>query len=171
MSLFTFSAGSFSNGEKVGNTTAYIKTFSSSVALPTWIVAKYNNQSVITTTIPKIDVYLQKDLFVDGNIIQLSDARFKENIIDLPESALQLLMKVKPRQYEFKSKHDKGIHYGFIAQELEELFPELVKKSVNSTTRTEIKAVNYLEFIPLLLMKIQDLQKQIDIINLKKETV
>jgi hypothetical protein len=167
MSLFTFSTGSFSDGGKDPNSSAYVKTFPSSVSAPTWIVTNYNNQLVITTTIPKIDVYLQKDLFVDGNIIQLSDARFKENIVDLPESALQLLMQVKPRQYEFKSKNDKGVHYGFIAQELEELFPSLVKKSVNSITKAEVKAVNYLEFIPLLLMKIQDLQKQIDVLKSK----
>ena len=156
---------SFGSSSRQPNQTSYIKTFQINMELPTWVIANLNNMKVLTPTIKKEDVYLQKDLYIDGNIINLSDERFKKNINDLPETTNDLLMHVKPRQYEFKDKQNIGIHYGFIAQELEELFPSLVKKSINSDTKSEVKAINYLEFIPLLLMKVQDLQKQIDVLH------
>jgi hypothetical protein len=56
------------------------------------------------------------------------------------------------------------LHYGFIAQEVEEHFPALVN-TVSTTVNDEevtIKSVNYLEMVPLLLLKTKDLQKQID---------
>jgi hypothetical protein len=149
-------------GGKVGTTSTYIKTFNSNVIPETWIYGTYNNNKTITTAVPKIDVYVQKDLYIAGNLIQLSDERFKQNIEPPPENACELLMQVKPRKYEFIESVEDGFHYGFIAQEVEKLFPSLVKTTIDVTSKKEKKAVNYLEFIPLLLLKIQDLQKQVD---------
>jgi len=155
-----FFAGNY--GGKVGTTSTYIKTFNPNVIPQTWTYGTFNNNKTITTAIPKVDVYVQKDLYVAGNIVQLSDERFKQNIGPLPENACELLMQVKPRKYEFIESVEDGSHYGFIAQEVEKLFPSLVKTTIDVTSKKEKKAVNYLEFIPLLLLKIQDLQKQVD---------
>jgi len=149
-------------GGKVGTTSTYVKTFNPNIIPQTWIYGTYNNSKIITTAIPKTDVYIQKDLYIEGNIVQLSDERFKQNITSLSEDLCGLLMQVKPCKYEFIEKVDEGEHYGFIAQEVERLFPTLVKTTIDVSSKNEKKAVNYLEFIPLLLLKIQDLQKQVD---------
>ena len=48
-------------------------------------------------------------------------------------------------------------HFGFIAQDVEKEFPSLV-----STDNEGMKSINYLEMIPLLLHKINDLERKID---------
>ena len=79
-------------------------------------------------------------------------------------------MHLQPRCFHL-SREENGLqHFGFIAQELEQVFPNLVKQGTNvydSSTpcTTAYKMVNYIELIPVLLLKIQDLQKQIDILK------
>jgi len=58
-----------------------------------------------------------------------SDARFKTNIQDINDaSALDLLRQIKPKTYEYIDKVDKGSGtvYGFIAQDIDEVFPNCV---------------------------------------------
>ena len=55
----------------------------------------------------------------------------------------------------------KKLHYGFIAQEFEEHFPELVVSKVDKDI-ANLKAINYLEMIPLLVHQVQQMQKEID---------
>ncbi|MCP4708912.1 MAG: tail fiber domain-containing protein, partial [Planctomycetes bacterium] len=55
------------------------------------------------------------DLFINGNLLQRSDRRLKENIRDL-HYGLSDLMKIKPREYICKDKSDDGQDVGFIAQ-------------------------------------------------------
>ena len=55
-----------------------------------------------------------------------SDSRFKTNIQDINDSsALDLLRKIEPKTYEYIDKVDKGgdTVYGFIAQQIAEVFP------------------------------------------------
>ena len=91
--------------------------------------------------------------------LSLSDARIKENIEDIPTGMLSMFDLLKPKQYFFKKivEKEKRKHYGFVAQELEEIFPIFV-----SDNGQGIKSVNYLEIIPLLVLKIKDLQDQIN---------
>ena len=60
----------------------------------------------------------------------------------------------------YNYKNDRVKHYGLIAQDVEPLFPELIYNYRGT------KAINYTEMIPILLLKIKDLQQQID--ELKK---
>jgi hypothetical protein len=85
-------------------------------------------------------------------------------------------MKLKPSQFTFKSDKAKQVHYGFIAQEFEEHFPELVtikpisnlnpnmspSKNPITANSQNIKAINYLEILPLLVHKVQSMQQEID---------
>ena len=86
-------------------------------------------------------------------------------------------MKLKPSQFTFKSDNSKQIHYGFIAQELEEHLPELVtikpspiinhiiSPTSNPLNNQDIKAINYLEILPLLVHKVQSMQQEIDMLK------
>ena len=55
---------------------------------------------------------------------------------------------------------------GFIAQEVEKIFPELV-----DTNETGYKSVNYIGLVPVLLEGIKDLQKQLSAKNSDIETL
>ena len=116
-------------------------------------------------------------LYITGNAFATglwsgSDERFKKNI-SLIDNSLEKVMKVRGTSFEFRSDEFKdyqfaeGKQFGFIAQELENEFPELVK-----TESDGYKSVNYNGMIPVLLEAIKDQQKMIndlqnEIVNLK----
>jgi hypothetical protein len=85
----------------------------------------------------------------------LSDKRSKYNIQDF--SALETINKLKPKSFDVIDDKDVRFEYGFIAQDMELLYPELVNKN-----NIGYKTINYIELIPLLLSKIKDMQKEID---------
>jgi hypothetical protein len=90
-----------------------------------------------------------------------SDIRLKNTIEKLGGDDLDKLNKLVPKSYNFKNDNTK--HFGFIAQEVEKEFPNLV-----STDAEGMKSVNYLEMIPLLLYKINDLERKLDEIKNNK---
>lgn len=108
-----------------------------------------------------------------------SDAQLKKEVVNL-ESSLDAIMKLRPTSYLYKTDDpkyatmnlEKGIHYGFIAQELEQVYPALIRNNVHiapqdQTAKVEFKSVNYTEMIPLLVKAIQEQQQQIE--ELKKQ--
>ena len=103
-----------------------------------------------------INNYIRADRFYTR-----SDIRLKSNICDLNKDDLDKLNKVVPKSYKFKNDNEK--HFGFIAQDVEKQFPHLV-----STDSNGMKSVNYLEIIPLLLFKINDLERKLDEIKNNK---
>jgi hypothetical protein len=90
-----------------------------------------------------------------------SDRNLKNNIEYLSEDKSNSLLDLKPTQFTFKSDAHKRPHYGFIAQDLEKIYPELVKDCEKG-----YRKVNYVELIPLIISKMQSMQKEID--ELKK---
>jgi hypothetical protein len=154
-------------GGRQPNNTAYVKYFIPGSPSILWTTSKYkyngSNEKVITTADNNYDnLYIPGNLFVDGSIVSPSDITLKENIVEISEDLSDNIMSLKPIQYTFKSdiKKDKQIHYGFIAQDFEAFFPELV--SIKPDKKENIKAINYLEILPLLVGKIQKMQNEID---------
>ena len=84
-----------------------------------------------------------------------SDKKLKKNIISLKDP-LSKILSLRGVTFEWKDK-TKGeeTQYGFIAQEVEEIIPELV-------TSGETKYLNYTGIIPVLVEAIKNQQKQID---------
>jgi hypothetical protein len=96
-----------------------------------------------------------------------SDERLKNNITALPSDVSEKLMQLQPKCFHLNREEKGAQHFGFIAQELEQVFPNLVKSGTNiydglAPYEPAYKMVNYLELIPVLLLKIQDLQRQLD---------
>jgi len=119
---------------------------------------------------PKSSVLIEEDLTVMGTIYNPSDIRLKENIENIDSTLMDHLLKLDPKQYSYINDSEHKIHYGVIANELEEHFPHLVNETEYKHMNLEkIKTVNYLGLIPIMLMKIKDLQDQID--NLTKENL
>lgn len=108
------------------------------------------------------------ELYVDGEAFcttswQVSDEKFKKNIKSFT-GIKEKLFQLNPYIYNFRSEEFKGIrnfdnriHYGFMAQEIEPIFPNLVHKDEHGEY-----SVNYIEFIPLLLESIKEQSKEID---------
>jgi hypothetical protein len=95
-----------------------------------------------------------------GDVVAYSDIRFKENIRPI-ENVLNRIGESRGVLYDRKDSGEKN-NIGFIAQELELQFPELV-----NTDNDGIKSVKYQNAVAILFEAIKEQQKQID--NLKKQ--
>ena len=94
---------------------------------------------------------------VSGTYTPVSDRRFKKNILPL-EEILPKLKEVQIRRYHFKKQNDTDVtNIGVIAQELKEVFPELVKYSPENDRYT----VDYQSMGPLAIKAIQEQQEKI----------
>jgi hypothetical protein len=157
-------------GGKIADKTAYIKQFNYGNQATLWTGFSYfDGVNVIPTITPtaNIDnVYIPGNLYVNGSIINPSDVYLKQNIVEINRDAANKIMNLKANQFTFKNDSTSHVHYGFIAQDFEKEFPELVSIKPDKKL-ANIKAINYLEIIPLLVSKIQLMQKEID--DLKSE--
>jgi hypothetical protein len=102
-------------------------------------------------------------------ISAISDIRLKENISDL-EIGLDAIMALRPRKFDWKKESGnvgKNVR-GFIAQEFEKIFPDLIDKSINPAPKGEepYKQIRQ-DLIPTLVKAIQEQQKQIEELKLK----
>jgi hypothetical protein len=97
-------------------------------------------------------------------ISAISDKRLKENIRDL-DDGLPILLKLKPRKFDWKEGKGKDIKNdrGFIAQEFEEIFPDLIDTWNDEPPAGEepYKAVRA-DLIPVLVKAVQELHAEIE---------
>jgi hypothetical protein len=100
---------------------------------------------------------------VTGNYTPVSDERLKKNIEPV-ESVLDKINSLQPKKYNMMEEvNTADKHYGFIAQDLEKIFPELVSVTPNDGDGIEdLRMVSYTELIPILVKAIQEQQKQIE---------
>jgi len=93
-------------------------------------------------------------------ISSLSDVRYKENIVDL-DVGLNSIMALKPRKFDWKEGKGANIKNarGFIAQEFEEVFPDLIDEWRDAAPEGEepYKSVRA-DLIPVLVKAIQEQQ-------------
>lgn len=101
------------------------------------------------------------------NYIPVSDKRLKKNIL-LMHDALANINKLNIYSFEYNAPKNYtgflqgGLHYGFMAQELKDVYPTFVINNNNG-----YYSVNYQEMIPILAKGMQEQQTQIE--DLKKE--
>ena len=120
------------------------------------------------------NVLIPKDLIVIGSILNPSDLHLKENIELLSQDKtidVDGVLKLWPVKYNYIQDTNKKLHYGLIAQEVEEHFPELVHttnrdETEKKSTPTQTKSVNYIELIPIMLCKMKKMQKEIDMLKM-----
>ena len=92
------------------------------------------------------DTTVSNDLTVSGDVVISSDARLKSNIVSLG-STLPKLLQIDGKSYEMKGKQKIGV----LAQEIQEVFPELVSEDDN-----EMLAVNYQGLVPVLINALKE---------------
>lgn len=122
-----------------------------------------------------------------GQLTTLSDARYKSNIQQISSTALTKIAALNPVQYTMAtgsaialanteqsdtastmamttSSEDiaraNKVHYGLLAQEVKELYPELVHEDAAG-----VMSINYTELIPLLIQAVQDLSEQVSALS------
>lgn len=159
MSSNLFSTVSNYSGRQPDNTQS-VKQFVTSVTnQASWVYKRLlsnNNITYITTADQTKSIYIPKDLIVAGSIFNPSDRKLKTDIRELLELDSENISKLKPVTFSYKDDTSHRTHYGFIAQDIEEIFPELV------TDNTDYKSINYIEFIPIMLHKMQKMQEELD---------
>jgi hypothetical protein len=107
----------------------------------------------------------------DGVYMSFSDRRLKSDIRELP-SVLDKLMQLKPVHYSMNNNNKAGKRStGFIAQDVQQLFPELVEvleePTASNKSINNLHALNYTGFSVIAIKAIQEQQRVIE--TLKKQ--
>ena len=103
-----------------------------------------------------------------------SDRKLKDNIVDASPK-LDDINKLKVRNFNYKKTPDRK-RIGFIAQEVEEIFPSLVKEHPHTTEIKDdegnvvkpseyAKGIQQVAFIPMLIKAVQELSAKLDTAN------
>ena len=124
---------------------------------------------------------------INGTVVGSSDIRYKQNVTELGSSdkgkasVLKQITGLNPVSYNYKqvyydlksdtlqekaghfdekSQMFQKKHFGLIAQELQQIYPDLVYENDNGYL-----AVNYTEIIPLLIQSIKELKDEVDVLS------
>ena len=128
--------------------------------------------------------YFNGATYVNGvltaaSYVTLSDKELKRNISSIcQEPTLDNLLKMNIVKYNYKEKEadttlifseekniksaidEDLIHFGLLAQELREIYPNLVVKGQDGHL-----GVNYMELVPLLIRSVQELKTELDAVK------
>jgi hypothetical protein len=116
-----------------------------------------NERVGVGTTVPSSTLQVSGTITcIDVN--STSDVRLKENIHSIKDP-LDKIMKINGVGFRWKENKDEAI--GVIAQDIEEVIPEVVKNS------GDVKTVNYNGLIGVLIEAVKEQQRQIE--ELKKQ--
>jgi len=94
-----------------------------------------------------------------GDITAYSDRRLKKDIVSLPEDTLERVLKVEAVSFKMKNKRKDGdrTRIGFVAQQLQECFPELVTPELNGYL-----SVSYGNMTSVLVKALQQLHAKVE---------
>ena len=107
------------------------------------------------------DATVSNNLTVVGDVEVQSDARLKSNIVSLGSTISKLLL-IDGKSYEMKGKQKIGV----LAQEIKEVFPELVSEDDN-----KILAVNYQGLVPVLINALKEQQSEINRLKVQEKRI
>ena len=105
------------------------------------------------TTTPTVALHVVGDIAYTGVMSDVSDRRMKRDIATLGDAVADRLMLLKP--VTFRMKDADATEYGFIAQDVKQVFPELVREG-------EILSLNYVGLIAPAVKTIQLLKREND---------
>jgi hypothetical protein len=129
--------------------------------------------------------YFSGSVYTTGTY-QPSDSRLKKSVESL-ENANELLSKLKVHSYEYQTEKyptmglQEGKRFGFMADEMKEVLPQFVKRTMQPLNepndkqgnRQEVKylefdAVNYTELVPIVVQAVQELNAKVDGMHLNE---
>ncbi len=125
-----------------------------------------------------IELDVNGDIEYTGTITDTSDRRLKDNItaLDVRGSMIEKIAAIDTYSFTMKDDEEKRIEFGVMAQELEEIFPELVH---TATDEMGTKSVNYMGLIApmieatkevhaenqMLRSELANIKAQVDLLN------
>ncbi|MBC7863294.1 MAG: tail fiber domain-containing protein, partial [Bacteroidia bacterium] len=128
--------------------------------------------------------YFDGDVFINnptigmaGYVQTISDSIFKTDVTDI-NNGLQKILQLKPKEYYLDSLNPYNLHfsktkqYGFVAQNVEQIIPELVSNAIKPAEADSAgnivfqslnyKTLNYDGILPFAIKAIQEQQLQIE---------
>jgi hypothetical protein len=120
--------------------------------------------------------FFNGDVYAYDVYYSSSDSTLKTNVSNI-KKGLEIVKKLRPVSYQMKTSPNRNapfndqLSYGFIAQEVGRILPELVTTLVNpadlkdKTDDVSMLALNYDGFIPILTEAIQEQQTTIEIVQ------
>jgi hypothetical protein len=83
-----------------------------------------------------------------------SDQTLKKDIVAVPDEMLEKILSLQPVTYHWNSENPSDpTHIGFIAQQVEQVFPDLV----TTDSHTGLKSLNYTGLIPYTVKAVQEM--------------
>jgi len=104
-----------------------------------------------------------------GTYGTISDLRLKENVVDAT-SKLDELMQLRVVNYNFRTSPDTKM-LGFIAQEVEQVFPSLVEAGEEVSGEEPYKSIKTSVLVPMLVKAIQEQQATIETLETEMTSV
>jgi hypothetical protein len=116
--------------------------------------------------------YFSGNVYTTGTYTS-SDAKLKLNIQDLPDGALGQVLRLKARTYRYRTVEfpkmglPEGDQIGLVAQEVQAVFPQIVKQVTapqdeHGKAQETFLGVDYAKLIPVLVKAVQEQQGQIE---------
>lgn len=131
----------------------------------------YSGTSIVMNIVSGTPFSFQQNgvAYASGAWNTTSDSRIKENV-DPIESGLSVIDSLNPVQFSYKRDAlSSANHYGLIAQEVEQVIPNIVSNSdLDVDGVQDVKAVSYTEIIPFLIKAVQELKAEIDALKAAK---
>lgn len=147
---------------------------------------KYGIKGVSSGTPNSWAGYFDGDLEITNGAFISSDQQFKTSVNTL-NGSLNKISKLRPVSYYMDTanyeqfKFDSKLHYGFIAQEVEQLFPNIVRNSVNAGSYDSVgnftsnpvsyKSLNYDAIIPINTQAIIELNQKVEKATLSDQSI
>ncbi len=109
-------------------------------------------------------VYSVGDLAYTGSLVKISDRQFKTNIEDF--EALEMVLQLQPRRFEYQTENfpelnfPMGKQFGFVAQEVQEILPELVvektldRPTTNADGEPIVDSLSFLALEPIEMISL-----------------
>lgn len=120
-----------------------------------------------------------QDIYAVNGVIQTSDRREKKNIKDLNYGLAEVLQ-MQPVSFNWKNKNNPDLKLGLIAQDMQELIPEVVishtwekDEATGTLTKKEVNrlGVYYSDLVPVLIKAIQELKQESEVLKSRIEAL
>jgi hypothetical protein len=137
---------------------------------------------------PAFAGFFEGDVFYTGSLLHPSDMMLKTNVRPC-EDALGKILALEPKIFTYSADKasanislPRGEHYGLIAQEVEEILPGLASDILHPGAPSKrpgdpqeepfkLKAINYVELIPILVQAIKEQQETIEELRTRLEAL
>lgn len=166
-------AGYFASNVGIGQTSASTLLYVGSSSVTTGVtVATFQNAGGTCAIVPSTSggVTCSSDMNLKKNITILADNStwsYNANIAPANQGALAKILALTPVSYNWNAENDTDPkHAGFIAQEVRQVFPDLVTEDAT----THLLSLNYTGFIPYTVQAIKEMNLNIaDLSNFERD--